>query len=398
MRNNILRLITLLLLSSLFNPSQGLAGEFSGEATIENRLYFQQGIYNNEDESEMSIKVKPQYSHAWDQDRKVVTIIPYARINHPDDEKNHFDLREASFVGGYDDLEVRAGVSKVFWGVTESKHLVDVVNQTDLVENIDGEDKLGQPMINGTYSTDLGNVSLFVLPYFRERTFAGKEGRQRAPLVVNTEKAFYSHEDEEKHIDYAFRWSHYVGNLEWGLSYFRGTDRSPLFIVDPSDSTFKPFYVQSEQVGLELQYIYEDLLLKFEGLRKDREIENPYLASVVGFEYTFSNVFDGMDIGFLYEHLYDERSKASSDGFYNHSFVGSRIAVNDAKGAEFLFGGFINNETADVSSFRLEGSRRINNNWKWEAEANWFIDNPKNSPAYLIRKDDYLQLSISYYW
>jgi len=398
MKSNLIKLVSLVVVSSLFIPSQGLAGEFSGEATMENRLYFQQGVYGNEDESTLSVKVKPQYSHAWDQDRKVITITPYAHLNHPDNEKNHVDLREASYVGAYDDFGVTLGLSKVFWGVTESKHLVDIVNQTDSVENIDGEDKLGQPMINGTYTSDYGNFSLFVLPFFRERTFPGPEGRLRAPFVVDTDRATYSHEDEEKHIDYAFRWSHYLGNLEWGVSYFRGTDRSPILNLDPSTMTLTPFYVQSEQLGLELQYIYDDFLLKFEGLRKDREFDKAYVQTVAGFEYTYSNVFGGMDIGVLYEHLYNEKSTKADDGFYNHSFVGSRIAVNDAQGAEFLFGGFFNNEEGDLSSFRFEGSRRINNNWKWEVEANWFVDNPKSSPFDAIKKDDYMQLSLSYYW
>ena len=39
------------------------------------------------------------------------------------------------------------GAAKVFWGTAESRHLVDIINQTDAVEDIDEEDKLGQPMV-----------------------------------------------------------------------------------------------------------------------------------------------------------------------------------------------------------------------------------------------------------
>ena len=59
-------------------------------------------------------------------------------------------------------------------GVTESRHLVDVLNQVDGVEDIDEEDRLGQPMINISTQRDWGSVDLFVLPGFRERTFAGQ--------------------------------------------------------------------------------------------------------------------------------------------------------------------------------------------------------------------------------
>jgi len=40
------------------------------------------------------------------------------------------------------------GINSVFWRVVESNHLVDILNQTDLIEDIDGEEKLGQPMIS----------------------------------------------------------------------------------------------------------------------------------------------------------------------------------------------------------------------------------------------------------
>ncbi len=73
--------------------------------------------------------------------------------------------------------ETRVGVRRVFWGVTEFQHLVDIINQSDSVEDIDNEDKLGQPMINLSLVKDWGIVDFFVLPYFRERTFAGAEGR-----------------------------------------------------------------------------------------------------------------------------------------------------------------------------------------------------------------------------
>jgi hypothetical protein len=398
MKKILLVALYLLSLMQMLAPAKSVAGEFSGETTLEKALYFEKGIYGNNDESEFKFKLKPQYVHAWDDDRKVVTIVPFLSLNRPDNKAGHVDIREASFVGGYDDLEIRAGISKVFWGVTESKHLVDIVNQTDSVENIDGEDKLGQPMINATYTTEYGNFEAYVLPYFRERTFAGVKGRKRGAIVVNPDNALYSHEDEERHIDYALRWSHYLGDFEWGLSYFTGTDRAPLYVLDSAGNSLSPFYVQTEQVGVELQYIYESLLVKFEGLKKDSQFSKSYVSSVAGFEYTYSNVFGGMDIGLLYEHLYDERGVNSSDGINNHSFIGSRLAVNDENSAEFLFGVFANNETGDLSTVRLEGARRINNNWKWEVEMNWIVDNPKTSPFHAIRHDDYMQLSLLYYW
>ena len=88
---------------------------------------------------------------------------------------------------GNDEWELRLGVDRVFWGVAESRHLVDIVNQTDLIEHPDEEDKLGQPMAHLTWSGDWGVAEVFGLPYHRARTFSGPKGRLRFPLVADDE-------------------------------------------------------------------------------------------------------------------------------------------------------------------------------------------------------------------
>ncbi len=87
--------------------------------------------------------------------------------------------------------ELRIGVRKVFWGVAESQQLVDIINQTDLVENVDGEDKLGQPMVNIALIRSWGTVDFFLLPWFRERTFPGQVGRLRFAQPVDTDNPAY---------------------------------------------------------------------------------------------------------------------------------------------------------------------------------------------------------------
>ena len=93
-----------------------------------------------------------------------------------DSERTHFDIRELFGLWVFERWELGVGIRKVFWGVTESQHLVDIINQTDLVDSIDGEEKLGQPMVNVSIPHEWGTVDLFILPYFRERTFPGRDG------------------------------------------------------------------------------------------------------------------------------------------------------------------------------------------------------------------------------
>ena len=88
-------------------------------------------------------------------------------------------------------VESRIGIRKEFWGVTETFHRVDIINQTDSVESFDGEDKLGQPMINISLETLSGSIDFFALLGSRERTFAGRFGRLRTPIVVDTDHPIY---------------------------------------------------------------------------------------------------------------------------------------------------------------------------------------------------------------
>ncbi len=375
----------------------GLPGEFSGELAMEARGFPQQGAFGNTDRADFSITLQPEYVVAWEEDRKVVAFEPFVRWSSLDDDRSHADIRELSFVGSWEYLELRLGISKVFWGVTESQHLVDVINQTDLVENPDGEDKLGQPMVNAVYVSDFGNFEFFLLPYFRERTFAGTEGRLRGNPVISNDAIYLSGEGE-KHIDGAFRWSHYLGALEWGIAYFNGTDREPGFRPGPGGSTLQPVYGQAEQWGLELQYVIGDWLLKGEALAKESTVHGDYWASVTGFEYTFTNIYQGMDIGVLYEWLYDERGVAAGSGLDNASFGGTRIALNDENSTELLLGGFVDHHAGELSNAFLESSRRINENWKATLEAGFFVNPQPGSFLAQLKRDDYLQFRLSYYW
>ena len=77
-------------------------------------------------------------------------------------------LREFYWWRDFDSVEIYVGARQLFWGVTETVHLVDVINQNDLVEDIDGEDKLGQPMVSLLLDRDWGTLELFSLLGFRE--------------------------------------------------------------------------------------------------------------------------------------------------------------------------------------------------------------------------------------
>ena len=218
--------LLLILLSSTVH-----AFELSGNISLQARHFFDEPLDQNQHQHYNSFAIEPEIYHAWDGGQQALNIIAFYRHDQHDDERTHADIRELSWIKVFNDWELTVGLSKVFWGVTESQHLVDIINQTDQVENTDAEDKLGQPMIHFSTEQDWGLVDLFILPGFRERTFSDIEGRPRfeipAGLVFDADAATYESADRDDHIDYAIRWLGMFDEIELGLSYFSGTGREP---------------------------------------------------------------------------------------------------------------------------------------------------------------------------
>jgi hypothetical protein len=162
----------------------------------------------------------------------VIDVAPFLRLDTIDDERTHWDMREAAVNVYSDHLDVRLGVSKVYWGVTESRKLVDIVNQTDLVEDPDGDEKLGQPMLMlRGHVTDF-EAAVLVLPAFRPRTFSGPEGRLRPGVPIDEDKALYESGERTGRVDIAGRLKGRIDDVDIGLSYFSGTSREPRFVFD----------------------------------------------------------------------------------------------------------------------------------------------------------------------
>jgi hypothetical protein len=153
-----------------------------------------------------------------------------------------------------------------------------------------------------------------------------------------------------------------------------------------------------QQVGLDVLAIVDAWLLKFEGISRDVNGDN-FFAAVGGFEYTSVGVFDSRyDIGWLVEYQYDERDDTSFIISQNDLMFGSRFVFNDTAGTEILMG-FVQDldESGSLSAF-VEASSRINDNWRWSFDAWFFTSDVPTDPVYAIRRDDFAQLSLEYYF
>lgn len=197
-------------------------GKWSGYVSLDARLFPKSPEFPDQKDQDFSLAFAPEYYIDWAEGDQEFGFRPFFRNDTADDQRTHADIRELYWRTRHERWVGKIGVDVVFWGVTESQHLVDIINQTDLVENIDGESKLGQPMVNLDYLSDWGNWQLYLLPYFRERTFPGKHGRLRSEPAVDTRNPQYESGAEEKHIDGAVRWSHNIGDWDIGLAHFSG--------------------------------------------------------------------------------------------------------------------------------------------------------------------------------
>ena len=191
--------------------------EASGNIALDQRYFFKEGINVHQlNHYQASVSIEPELYWQWNDGNDSVILTPFYRLDGQDNRRTHGDIRELAYVHVSDDWELRVGIRKEFWGVTEFQHLVDVINQTDGVEDFDGEDKLGQQMVNLSLVNDWGIVDVFLLPGFRERTYLGKEGRLRAPFVVDKNNVDYESSAGQQHLDFAIRWSHSIADLHLG--------------------------------------------------------------------------------------------------------------------------------------------------------------------------------------
>jgi len=327
-----------------------------------------------------------------------VTITPFARIDGRDDDRTHFDFRELLYTHAADNWEARVGLGKVFWGVAESVNLVDVINQSDAVENSGSSAKLGQPMINVLFPKEWGEIDLYLLPGFREQTFAGIDGRPRAPAVINTGRAEFESDAENEHVDFAARVSTTFGVWDIGLSGFHGTARSPDIRFDPERGVVFPFYYQTTQLGIDVQATLESWLLKAEIVNRQADEIMNHTALVTGFEYSFYDIQGtGADFGIVSEWLYDDRGEQASQPFQNDLFLGLRLALNDEQSTEGLLG-LISDLDDGGQIISLEASRRFGSSIKASLRMNLWERTDNDPFLSLFSNEDNVQLDVAYFF
>ena len=381
-------------------PLQGHAAgalEIRGFMGAETRIFAEHAAYPGQHGLNGSFVAQPELGWQSPDGTHTIVFSPFARLDQGDSRRTHADVRELTYLYAEERWSFTAGIGREFWGVAESNHLVDVINQTDLVENIDMEDKLGQPLLKLARHEDWGSLEFFVLPGARQRTFPGKSGRLRTEPRVDTSSATWESAAENTHTDFALRYSHSWSALDIGLAHFHGTTREPEFQLASTESgspILRPHYALIDQTSIDASYAWESWVFKLEALYRTGQAES-FGAVVSGFEYTTAGVLGtAFDLGWLAEYHTDGRGRATLTPFNHDLFLGSRLAFNDFADTRILLG-LIADLHGEGRFLNLEASRRLGERWAVELETRVFWSAAPPNPLGFVTQDDYVQIQLN---
>mgnify|MGYP001239167893 CR=1 FL=1 len=380
------------------------AGEFKGNGVIgaDLRFFPENPEWPGQDNRHFypSIFAELDLSYSWDDRRHAFNAVPFARFDLFDNRRTHVDLREAHYRYRGGNWEFLIGAHRVFWGVTESRHLVNVINQVDAVEDVDGDDYLGQPMANLAFQGDWGRLDFYAMTFFRKRTFNSNDSRLRGPLPVKQRNVDYEAKWGRWNIDVAARYQNSFGPVDFGVSAFHGTNREPRLraFFGAGGPFLKPYYETMTQTGADVAWAVGDLVLKGEAIYRFNQ-GSPFFATVFGGEYTIKNAVNAdVDLGLIAEFNYDGRNRRNPQTIFDRdAFAGVRLTFNDVSDSRVLMGALVDVRNGSTYLY-FEASRRVFDNWRIELEGRHFAARSNRDALRAVDADSFAQLRLLRYF
>lgn len=441
-------------LSALLLLAAGVAsaGEAGGKVEVEYRRFYEAAAGGNNYSGALTLN----FLQPLPGEKNQIAGEFFVRQDHDDSARSRGDVRDLYLESVGSSYELRLGNRRVFWGVTESRHLVDIINQSDFVEDLANGAKLGQPMLSFNWIGGLGSTEFFVMPYHRRRTYPGPEGHPRLPFPVDKGATRYQSERGQQHVDGAVRYRNSFGPLDLGLSYFNGTAREPMILpclrqgsgfegtengpncdifgaamaeaptsplpefltpllqdlgLAPSDEevaaeitqralaniVLVPYYQRLRQYSIDALLAVDAWALKLEALSREQGGEHSW-AAVGGFEYTIGDIGgSGWDFGLLAEYLYDQKVDLVSSRFDHDWFAGTRLTFNDVAGSQILAGALVD-RPGDESAWQLEASTRLNDSLKTTLKWRGFAGGSHDPYLDFLETEDMLSLNLELYF
>ena len=368
--------------------------EHRGEITAEASWYPQGAAHAGQKDSFVHTEARPELVIYGD----VAEALIEPRISGGTAGEGTIDFREANITTRLGDADILIGSTILFWGKVESYNPVDIVNSRDFSRGLMRSEKRGAPMARVSWPIGPGQLDLMAID-FVENEYPALSARERPGLRI-TGSTSYSGRAKRDDMANAIRWSGYFGDIDLGLSWFRGTGHSPR-LLPQADGTLKPDYSRITQAGLDIQYLRGDTALKAEIIRRKGQYDRlgtarSYRAGVFGVEHNFYDITgDGRDLVLLAEYARDSRKGLSHSGFQNDLTLGARWVWNDVEDTQVL--GLLTRDLDNAAqAMTVSIDRRLTDELTLEASARLVERYERDPNSTALSKDSAVIGSVTY--
>ena len=376
------------------DTTRKVKAEWFGYMGGEFRYYPQTPLYEGQKNSYFSAVFKPQFSLRSTNGRHQLNFVGFARLDQYDNKRTHAEIRDLYWHFNSGKWELNAGVKTISWGKTESNHLVDIINQYDLLEGRNLEYKLGQPLIHTAYTTQKGTLELYLTTISRELRFPGEKGRLRPGFDIDYRNTEFDRKNGKYIPDAALRFSKSIKSFDFAVAHFYGTGRLPFFKKSDAD-VFIPRYEEINQTGIELQWLKGPFAVKAEAIHQSSSRQN-IEAATLGIEY---NTFykSGPELKWLLEYTYDKRGREQISGMNNDIFGAINLNLNDKQGTNLMLASTVDLKYGTTILY-LKAEKRFGESWKLHLISNYILNSYTEDFYYLIRKDSFLEIDLLYFF
>jgi hypothetical protein len=176
------------------------------------------------------------------------------------------------------------GFNTEFWGVAESHNTVNILNQVNLKEGFDSDERLGVFMIKGTYNLNLGEFSYYYLPKPDRVDYPDNDIRwSYIPDGINILPAVYDNNADKNSGIHILRYRGNIEAWEYALYLYHGLSRDAVLKPTSTEFSVRPHYYIMTQYALEAQYTGDGLLLKLESFHQSHN-DDRFISIIAGLE------------------------------------------------------------------------------------------------------------------
>ena len=333
MTNFFLILLNLLLICSYSKAE--FYSEHYGEIEVSSTIFLEDIEGDNRKNFLNSTKV--EYNYFFEKDNLTGKLKMNIKDSYPGSAQN-LDFNEAYLDYAFENTNILAGNNIVFWGKNEFYNPVDIINSKDYSLGLASGKKIGQTMFNIKRYFSSSELDFYILPS-NTNIYPKSQVRSQQTLNIKS-KNNYSKGAKKENLGIGLRWSGYIDEYDYGLTFYKGNTKDPALIV--SSNQLVPNYSEITQIGIELQATQGDFLHKGEFINRSNQYNldgniDDYYGFIVGTEHTLYGLFEkNWDLSNIIEYTYDSRGSKSHHSNQNDLFYGARLILNDIDDTQYF--------------------------------------------------------------